>query len=91
MMQFYLWDNFTNTFIMNIGRPYHDGVVGEIVPDFLDVLDEVLRVSVGHVDADELDVRNLLHNATEQLEVRVADPDHKWIQIWFFDSKCYST
>ena len=68
MMQFYLWDNFTNTSIMYIGRPYHDGVVGEIVPDFLYVLDEVLRVSVGHVD-----------------------PDHKWVQIWLFDSKCYST
>ena len=51
--------------------------MGQPVPDFLDVLDEELRVSVGHVDADELDFRQSLHNTVEQCKIGIADAAKK--------------
>lgn len=49
-------------------------MAGKVVPDFLDVLDEELRVAVGDVDADELHFRNAGDDAGEKLEVGVTDP-----------------
>jgi hypothetical protein len=48
-------------------------MVGQLVPHFLDVLDEELRVSVGHVNADELHFRQCLHNTAEECKIGVAD------------------
>jgi hypothetical protein len=33
--------------------PYHDGMSGELVSDFLDVFNKELGVAVGHIDADK--------------------------------------
>ena len=49
-------------------------MAGKVVPDFLDVLDEELRVAVGDVDADELHFRNAGDDTGEKLEVGVTDP-----------------
>jgi hypothetical protein len=48
---------------------------GEVVSDFLDVLDEELRVTVGNVNADELDSRNVLDDPLQQLVIGIADPE----------------
>ena len=58
-------------------------MTGKVVPDFLDVFDEELRVAVCDVDANELHVRNVLNDALQQLVVRVADSGNE-IE---FDSK----
>ena len=51
--------------------------MGQPVPDFLDVLDEELRVSVGNVDADELDFRQRLHNTVKQCKIGIANAAKK--------------
>jgi hypothetical protein len=48
---------------------------GEVVSDFLDVLDEELGVTVGNVDADELDSRNILDDPLQQLVIGIADSE----------------
>jgi hypothetical protein len=48
---------------------------GEVVSDFLDVLDEELGVAVGNVDADELDVRNILDDPLQELVISIADSE----------------
>ncbi len=48
-------------------------MVGQPIPDFLDVLDEELGVPVGHVDADELNLRQSLHNTVEECKIGIAD------------------
>ena len=52
---------------------HNDCVMGKLGPDFLDVLDEELGVAVGHVDADELDFRQSLHNTVKQCKIGIAD------------------
>jgi hypothetical protein len=48
---------------------------GEVVSDFLDVLDEELGVTVGNVNADELDSRNVLDDTLQQLVIGIADSE----------------
>ena len=52
---------------------YHDGVAGKSVSDFLDEVDEELGVAVGHVEADELHLRHVLHDGLELLKVGFRD------------------
>ena len=48
--------------------------MGQLGPDFLDVLDEKLGVAIGHVDADQLHFRQSLHHLVQQSKIRVANP-----------------
>ncbi len=54
---------------------HHDGVVGEAVPHFLHELDEVLRVPVGHIDADVRQFRHELRDRLELLQVTLGQTD----------------
>ncbi len=65
---------------------------GEVVSDFLDVLDEELGVAVGNVDADELDVRNILDDPLQELVISIADSEKQnWITSFkkFKEENCF--
>jgi len=48
---------------------HNDCVMGQLGSDFLDVLDEELGVAVGHVDADQLHLRQGLYHLVEQSKI----------------------
>lgn len=50
---------------------YDNGVFGEVLPDFPDEIDKVLRVTVGDVQTDEGDLRNRVENVAQSLKVRI--------------------
>lgn len=48
---------------------YHNGVVGELPPDCFDEFHKMLRISIGHIQADVLDEWNGFQDAAQLLQV----------------------
>ena len=52
----------------------HNSVCQELLPDFFDEEDKLLRVAVGHVNADVLQLGHCLQDGGDPLKVTVAGP-----------------
>lgn len=59
---------------MDAASADHDRVGGELLPDIFDKVNKVFRVTVGHVDANVLQLRHCRQDGWNPVKVSFAGP-----------------